>query len=297
MKKGNKKAIPVYDIHALSDVRHMRRDITAEGFAHYLSRHPDLEFPHRHSFFHLVYFTAGGGTHTIDFRTFDIVLGQIYFMAPGQVHTWNFEGDMDGYLINFSEELMYSFLREERYLEQFPFLSGIADDSVVQLKAARATVEATMKEIIKESVGNAPMATEMIRIKLLSLFIHVLREIAPVSERMIPGTNATVMHNFKNLVERNYSRIRLPRDYAAMLYVTPNYLNALCKDVVGKSAGEIIRDRLLLEAKRMLAATNISVSEIAWQLHFKDNSYFTKFFKKYESVTPEQFREQSKQKQ
>jgi AraC family transcriptional activator of pobA len=67
-------------------------------------------------------------------------------------------------------------------------------------------------------------------------------------------------------------------------------LNALCRDLLGKSAGEIIRDRIMPEARRLLINTDISISEIAMQLNFQGNSYFTKFFKKYAGKTPEEFR-------
>lgn len=77
-----------------------------------------------------------------------------------------------------------------------------------------------------------------------------------------------------------------------MLYVTPNHLYALCKDLTDLSAGELIRNRILLEAKRLLTNAKINVSEIAVDLGFADNSYFSKFFKKYEGVSPEVFRKQ-----
>lgn len=78
-----------------------------------------------------------------------------------------------------------------------------------------------------------------------------------------------------------------------MLYITPNYLNGICKDMLGKSAGQVIRDRILLEAKRLLVNAEMNVEEIAAKLHFSDNSYFTKFFKKYTGLTPDAFRRQS----
>ncbi|WP_291060157.1 MULTISPECIES: helix-turn-helix domain-containing protein [unclassified Empedobacter] len=77
-----------------------------------------------------------------------------------------------------------------------------------------------------------------------------------------------------------------------MLYITPNHLNALCKDVLATSAGELIRSRIVLEAKRLLVNKEISVTEIAYLLNFQDASYFVKFFKKYTEFTPEQFRKQ-----
>jgi AraC-like DNA-binding protein len=74
------------------------------------------------------------------------------------------------------------------------------------------------------------------------------------------------------------------------LYITPNHLNALSKEQLGISAGELIRNRIILEAKRLLAIKDYSIAEIAYELSFADNSYFTKFFKKIEGVTPEEFR-------
>lgn len=291
MKLSVKNTIPVYDICALADAKHMHEDITAEGFAHYLMRHPDLHFPHRHSFYHVVYFSKGIGTHSIDFETFDVQPGQIYFMIPGQVHSWNFDGETDGYIINFSEQLLYSFLKEGQYLEQFPFFNGTATDGVIQLTKNKTTIEKLLQEIINEIDTNAVMNTEMIKVHLLSLFIQVLRESVPSIIKPYAAPNQLLLRNFRKLVEQHYHHLKLPKDYAAMLYITPNHLNALCNDIAGKSAGELIRDRVLLEAKRLLVSSGMSVAEIAWQLSFKDNSYFTKFFKKYTNVTPEHFRE------
>ncbi len=290
MKAAVKNKIPVYDICALADTQHMHEDITAEDFAHYLGRHPNLKFPHRHSFYHLVYFTKGSGTHSIDFETFGVVPGQIYFMIPGQVHSWFFDGTVDGYIINFSESLLHSFLREGTYLEQFLFFNGVAADGVVQLKKEKAAVEKLLQQIVTETEGKAAMSNEMIRVCLLALFIHVAREAAPVKTKQSAGTNLVLLRNFRKLVEQHYNHQRLPKEYAAMLYVTPNHLNAMSSDLLGKPAGEVIRDRVLLEAKRMLVSAGASVAEIAWQLNFKDNSYFTKFFKKYTGMTPELFR-------
>ncbi|MBC7552760.1 MAG: AraC family transcriptional regulator, partial [Taibaiella sp.] len=84
--------------------------------------------------------------------------------------------------------------------------------------------------------------------------------------------------------------LRLPKEYAAQLFITPNHLNAVCHQLLGKAAGEVIRDRVLLEIKRLLVNVDITVSGIAAQLNFPDNSYFSKFFKKYEGSTPEDFR-------
>ncbi|NQD72297.1 AraC family transcriptional regulator, partial [Sphingobacterium shayense] len=71
---------------------------------------------------------------------------------------------------------------------------------------------------------------------------------------------------------------------------TPNHLNAVTKEQLGYSAGELIRNRVLLEAKRLLVMKNFSIAEIAYELNFSDASYFTKFFKKAVGCTPEEFK-------
>ena len=77
-----------------------------------------------------------------------------------------------------------------------------------------------------------------------------------------------------------------------MLHITPNHLNALVQEILGRPAGAVIRDRVLLEAKRLLTNADMTAAEIAYELNFQDNSYFSRFFKKYAGVTPEGFRRQ-----
>jgi len=99
-----------------------------------------------------------------------------------------------------------------------------------------------------------------------------------------------LLKNFQKLIEANYIKLKLPKDYANLLYITPNHLNAVCKDLLGMQAGEVIRNRTILEAKRLLTNAQLNITEIAFKLNFSDNSYFTKFFKKFEGITPEEFR-------
>lgn len=291
MNQQVKNTIPVYDIGALAGTNHLRGDITAEGLAHYLARHKGLKFPHRHSFYHLLYFTQGSGYHTIDFERFDVVPGQIYFMAPAQVHSWFFGADVDGYIINFSEQLLHALFRDDMHPSRFPFFMGDVADCVLHLAEGRTEAEQLLAQIVAETTDGRPMATEMICLNLMKLLVLVAREVPDRPERYAHH-NYVVLHNFRQLVEQHYTRLHLPKEYAAMLYITPNHLNALCQDMLGRQAGEVIRDRVLLEAKRLLAGHSIGVAEIAWQLNFSDNSYFTKFFKKYTGLTPEQFRKQ-----
>ena len=130
----------------------------------------------------------------------------------------------------------------------------------------------------------------MIRLKLLELFIIVDRCCNNKKIKNFPQQKQMLLRNFKQLIDKQFRLIKLPKEYAELLYVTPNHLNALCQDLLGKTAGDVIRDRILLEAKRLLTNEGMTITEIAYDLNFQDNSYFTRFFKKYTGTTPEEFR-------
>jgi AraC family transcriptional activator of pobA len=284
-----KKAFPVYDICALSD--HQHEDLLVSRFAPYLQKHQNLSLPHKHTFYHVVLFTEGGGTHAIDFKSFDVMPNQVYFMAPGQVHRWNFEGPVDGYIINFSASFFQSFLLRPDYLESFPFFTGNIDDEVMNIdKDAAPAMVNIFEQLINESAITGKLNLDMMRALLLQLFILVARQSPNNKQITAPNYNYTLLQSFRKLVDQNFTNIKLPKDYAALLYITPNHLNALCNDMLGLSAGELIRNRVILEAKRLLVNLELNINEIAGKLNFTDNSYFTKFFKKYTTLTPEEFR-------
>ena len=284
-----KKAFPVYDICSLAD--HQHNDLLISRFAPYLQKHKNLSLPHKHTFYHVVLFTEGSGNHSIDFTSFAVKPYQIYFMTPGQVHRWNFEGPVDGYIINFSAEFFQSFLLRPDYLESLPFFSGNVDDEVVNLPAGihRQVVD-LFEQLLHESTQSGRMTMDMIRTLMLQLFILIARQDNHSPQNTAPAYNYTLLQSFKKLTDKNFATLRLPKDYASLLYITPNHLNALCNDMLGISAGEVIRNRIILEAKRLLVNLDLNINEIAGKLNFADNSYFTKFFKKYTGLTPEDFR-------
>lgn len=287
----SKAHIHTYDICSLGMGKPASEEILVARFTDYLAAHPDIKFPHRHSFYHLAFFTGGRGSHTIDFERFPVEPGQLYFMVPGQVHSWFFEGQIEGYVVNVAAGFFNAFLQDAGYVERFPFFSGVSAEGVVTLpEEARARVVALFEKMLLEMDGTEAYSHDMLRLLMLEMFVKVSRVTRNSGSPQEPPHNYVLLRNFRKLVEQHYMQLRLPKDYAALLYVTPNYLNAFCRHMLGKSAGEIIRDRVLLEAKRLLINVDISISTIAYQLSFGDNSYFTKFFKKYEGVTPEEFR-------
>jgi AraC family transcriptional activator of pobA len=284
-----KANIPVYAIENFKTYK--KEGILVSRFGTYSKQHHQLHSAHRHSFYHLVFFTAGSGDQQIDFKKFAVKPGLIYFMVPGQVHSWNFVNEPDGYLINFSIDYFRSFLLQADYLDKFSFFNGQPDQQVLELTlATQQKITSIFEDILLEGQDSHTMVDDLVKTLLLRLFIEIGRAVNIDQRRNPNNYNHTLLKGFQNLIETNYARMRLPKQYAELLYITPNHLNALCNDFLGLSAGALIRNRVILEAKRLLINVDLLVSEIAAQLNFDDQSYFIKFFKKHEGITPEKFR-------
>ena len=286
----------------------MPGEFMIESFGPYLERQsPHLHHAHRHIFYHLVCFTHGAGSHSIDFLRYPVEAGQIYFMPPGQVHSWSFEGRPEGWVINFSVDYLRAFLLDPGYLERFTFFSGRAEDSVVRLTGVLCEqVYELLEQMLRQFNEGGGSDADLMRVRLLELFLVVRAGAAlAADERMRAGAGDVVaaghgahamgqkqqvVVQFRRLIDEHYKTLRLPGEYARLLHITPNHLNALCQEFLGRPAGAVIRDRVLLEAKRLLTNADMTAAEIAYELNFQDNSYFSRFFKKYEGVTPEGFR-------
>ena len=212
----------------------------------------------------------------------------MYFMIPGQVHSWHFESPVDGYIVHFNETLFSSFLQNSHFLERFSFFQGIAHDNVCKIPVGTQPGVIDIFESMLRAAATKDL--DFLRVKLLELFLVVQRECVGKKSKKVPGQKLTLLRNFQTLIDKHFRTIRLPKEYAGLLYVTPNHLNALCRDLLGKTAGDLIRERVLLEAKRLLTNADLTVTEIAYDLNFQDNSYFVRFFKKEVGTTPDEFR-------
>jgi AraC family transcriptional regulator, transcriptional activator of pobA len=126
-----------------------------------------------------------------------------------------------------------------------------------------------------------------------SYFIATLCEINSIYKPLSISNQTTainISNKFKALVFANIKSKHLVTYYADLLNITPNHLNKLVKNITGKSPTKWIDDTLVLEAKVLLYQTNYSISQVAEEVGIYDPSYFSRLFKKYEGITPLEFR-------
>ncbi|MBE9461826.1 AraC family transcriptional regulator [Dyadobacter subterraneus] len=258
-----------------------------EGFR--IMHHQPINMPlireaHKHDFFMLLIVEKGSGTHTIDFENYEVSDYTIFFLAPGQAHHWDLSPETTGYQILFPADFLKNYKIENPFFKtkSIPFLP------VNQEYYDQLTSE--IRQMEKELKISLPYTDAIIQNRLL-IILSLLRRWYDESyqDSYVVKPNR-LLQNFASLLDENYQQHNEVAFYANKLHVTANYLNTVCKKESGQTAGEHIRDRILLEIKRMLILTNVDIKEIAFGLGFNDTSYFGRFFKKFTGQTPLSFR-------
>ena len=247
--------------------------------------------PHRHTFYQVLYVKKGAGSHHIDFQEIEISSPQLFFLAPGQVHDLRFKNaEIEGFLINFDEYFYNAFLSKINFIDDFNFFNRNGKVSSFDAVKCQKEIDEIFTKIKKAFAEKPHNYLDFLRIYLLELFDNVDGFQEKSEEEKQYTHQQIIIIKFAKQLENHFQEAHYPKYYADRLAITANYLNVVCKNYTGKTAGEIIRERIILEAKRLLINSQLSISEISFQLHLEDNSYFTKFFKQNTGITPFQFR-------
>ena len=249
----------------------------------------DSNIPHRHTFFEVMFFLSGGGSHEIDFSSFIIEPNSIHFVSPGQIHQLN-PKNTKGYVVCFREDFISLNSRED-FTERFPYYDDPSIPFIKLKKEQAQEINSLVELVIKDIASTKNTQADLYR-SYLNIILLKLNDIYLSSKPYRTGEqnrNAKVQQ-FKKLVNQNFSENKSPSIYAQELNVSPNHLNALCKKHEGKTAIQLIHERMLLESKRLLFATDLHIKEISFQLGFEDVAYFNRFFKKLSKLTPQEYR-------
>ncbi|SHF09407.1 helix-turn-helix domain-containing protein [Pedobacter caeni] len=245
---------------------------------------PSIPHAHKHDFYMILLIEKGNGIHTIDFKAHEVKDKMIFFLAPGQAHQWELSKDTSGYQLMFSLKFLLPGSQRFPYfnLAASPFLP-LNDEQYLELVQELAKME--------QEVNTMPeLYIEILQSRLQVVLLLIKRWYSENFEVQEFTPDHRIIHSFLALLETHYATHSEVSFYANEMSVTANYLNQVCRKKSGITAGDYIRERILLEAKRMLTLTKLDIKEIAYTLGFNDTSYFSRFFRKYTSASPQEFR-------
>ena len=282
--------LPVYDIE---EFRYLgaESNFYANTFkAHLQQHHHFILAPHRHNFYIGILFTEGSGTHQIEFDNYDIKPGHVFMIAPGEVHDWNLSADIDGYIFFHTKEFFDLNFTYEK-VDDYPFYCCLRNNPLIPLKDKSGK---RISEIFSEIVYEYKH-TELLKFQKLSSLINVLYiELSRIylPDKILQAQNLHYLGRVKQLeqlIDKHFTEYKSPKDYALLMHVSEKHLNRICKTCLNKTLTQLIADRIVIEAKRRLAFTKSTVSQIAEELGYSNTSYFIRLFKKKTGKTPVEF--------
>ncbi len=250
--------------------------------------------PHRHEqFFQVLHLTSGEAEITIDDMTRRMLSPAVIVVPALAVHGFVFSEDVEGVVLTMFEHDVRDALSHAPEVE-----FCLRGPHMIRGKEDLTQVERDIKALIREAAMPAPGRALAMRARVSSLLVAIYRGILAAPERLQHTGNRALSHTqaFQRLVEREYRHHRPIGFYAAALGITPPHLNRVCRSVLGTSALKVIERRLLLEARRYLTFSSLSIKEIASLLGYADPGYFNRMFRREIGTAPGRFRRYQKNK-
>lgn len=253
-----------------------------------------LSSTYRYAFPTLICVTRGTSTHVIDFESIRCEPGSLLVIHPGKAHSFGEDEDWDGWMILFRPEFLWASTATapDRAtaggLDGLPAHLTLNDAEIPVFSAAIAQ----MREDVRMAAGS-PSVHALLRYQLYALFARI-RMIHERHALQTPPRSHTLQRfrAFEALVENKFTAWHQIARYATQLGCSEKSLTRASMEAAGLNPKALITARIVLEAKRLLAHTPMSVSRISESIGFDDLANFVKFFKREVGCTPTAFRRQ-----
>ena len=250
---------------------------------------PFRHTPHRHDFYQLFWVESGNGIFVSDGRSYPLTRGSLIFVPPGQVHAWKPKDTLNGYVLCFEPASLFGGNdRPYRLLHDLgQFSATTKDRATFQIVGSTYQIlRAAFKDLSNESSGSAEFRSDMLRSQVTALLIRLHRLCLSTTSAEVQGYSTQLNSRFLLLLQKEEGRLQRTSFYASALSVSTRVLVDAVLAETGKSPSTWIRDRTLLEARRLLTYTDLTISEIAYRLNFRHVSYFVRFHRRLAGVAP-----------
>jgi AraC family transcriptional regulator, transcriptional activator of pobA len=254
-----------------------------------------LTITHRTGFYNIIWFEQGSPTHLVDFNPIKIKPNTLLFLNKDTVQRFDNKTKFSGKVILFTDSFFCKTETDTKFLRNSILFNDLFSVSQIQIQK-QSKVFADLLQQMTDELQNIKdnSQADILKNLLHNFLLHAERERRKQNFTEIKkGEDLDYVMLFKDILETGYKNQKQVNYYAKQIISTEKRLNQATTKVLGKSPKEIIDDRIMLEAKRILAHTTESVKEIGYNLGFEEPTNFIKYFKKHSQFTPTEFREKN----
>lgn len=244
-------------------------------------------------FFEIIWIKSGTGTVLIDLEPHTYSGSVLFILAPGQLRRLTGLNLSGGYSLRFRASVFDMQKDFQEHVLDTCIFDNEKSCPLIPIPGAHATViEDLFRQMNAEQEQPEDDSETIVSSCLKILITHINRlKRKKISATIITNTpQYKLFRQYRMAVEKNYRQQHEVEFYASLLNTQPRTLTGTTRQFAGKTAGELIRDRILLEAKRALYNEAITIKELCFSLGFEDPAYFSRFFKKYSGLTPQEYR-------
>lgn len=253
----------------------------------------ELTSPHRAEFYQILWFQQGNPVHQVDFNPVQIEPNTVVFINKNSVQQFDNTIPFEGKVLLFTKDFFckeqsdIAFLKSSILFHDLFAVSKVTIPNITPLYTKLFSAINTELAKPKDQYQADVLRNFLRNLLLLSERERRTQDFTEVKK----GANLDYVMQFKELLEHQFHHERLVKNYANQMHITIKRLNLATSKILELSPKQIIDDRILLEAKRLLAHTTESVKEISFSLGFDEPTNFVKYFRKHHNTTPLEFRD------
>ncbi len=250
----------------------------------------------RHNYYSIVWITKGSGHLRVDVSAYDFDNGGMFFFSPYQPFMIEKATNIAGTALHFHPDFFCVHKHQAEVACNGILFNNIYEPPFITIdETAAVSITGLLQQMITE-MQNAALAQYELLVSYLKILLITATRIK-VNQQPLAMVQAAsikepfVLQTLKDAIEANYRTKHSASDYASMLNISSKALAKITKNYFSKTLSHLIAERIIIEAKRELYLTSKPVKQIAYELGYDDEFYFSRFFKSNADVSPQLYRD------
>jgi AraC family transcriptional activator of pobA len=257
----------------------------------YAENSDSVSQPHRTNFYHVFWFQKSPQLHLVDFKPLHNLNDALLFVNKDQVQTFQRSPKVRGKVLLFTDSFLSKSSEDMLLLKNSVLFNDFLDTAIIKLSADSILIDCFQKIEHELDSAEDEYSYNVLRNLLHTFLLYCERERKKVGYTEIKkGVDLEYTILFKDLLNSSYKTLKSVSGYAYQIHVSEKRLTQATAKAVGKTPKELIDERVMLEAKRLLVHTSQSIKQVGHELGFEEPTNFIKYFKKHSEQTPIEFR-------